>query len=122
MAAFDKVRKRGVKNLPKLIKAAQNAIRTDLPLSRMNDLFTLHREVDLAKAKKVVFGPKACAVRATGFDYHLLYPEVQGVDQEVLPEGPPDGRVARGGRAVRVRAARWCLGGHPGPAMAPPAY
>ena len=91
MAAFDKVRKRGVKNLPKLIKAAQNAIRTDLPLARAADLFKLYHEVDLGGAKKVVFGPKVCAVRATGFDYHLVYPKCKAWIKKYFPKVRPNG-------------------------------
>ena len=99
MAAFDKVRKRGLDDLPKLIRSAKDSVRTDLPLSRANDLFKLYKEVDLKKAKRAVFGPKSFAVRAHGYTYHLVYARVQGVDHEELPEEAPVRDVAGDGRS-----------------------
>lgn len=119
MAAFDKVRKRGIKNLPKLLKIAGNTVRTDLPLSRVNDLFTLYRQTDLTKAKKAVFGPKTFAVRATGYDYHLVYARCKAWIKRNFPKERPFGTwpatVVPGGSIAPSQAA-------PGPTVAPPAY
>ena len=110
-AAFAKVRKRGLDDLPKLIKAAKDSVRTDLPLDRATDLFKLYKGVDLAKSKRVVFGPKTlCGPRAW-----LHVPpgprQVQGMDQEELPEGAAVRDVARdGGPGWGGRAESW-LGG-----------
>ncbi len=91
MAAFDKVRKRGLDDLPKLVKAARDSVRTDLPLDRLKDLFDLYREVDLDKAKKVVFGPKSCAVRARGYDYHLVFAKCKTWIAKNFPKERPFG-------------------------------
>ena len=72
MAAVAKVRKRGLDDLPKLIKIARDTVRTDLPLDRAADLFALYSTVDLAKAERAVFGPQRFAVRAGGTDYTLV--------------------------------------------------
>ncbi len=119
MAAFAKVRKRGVENLPKLIKIAQDTIRTDLPLARMNDLFKLYQHIDLSKSKKVVFGPKACAVRATGYDYHLVYTRCKAWIEKYFPKARPFGTwpatVVPPGSVAPSQAA-------PGPTVAVPGY
>jgi len=91
IAAFDKVRKRGLDDLPKLIKAARDTVRTDLPLSRATDLFKLYKTVKLDKIKKVVFGPKACAVRASGYDYHLVYAKCKAWIKKYFPKVRPFG-------------------------------
>jgi LCP family protein required for cell wall assembly len=72
MAAVTKVRKRGLDDLPKLIKIARDTVRTDLPLDRAADLFALYSTVDLDKAERAVFGPRRFAVRAGGTDYTLV--------------------------------------------------
>ncbi len=89
MAAFDKVRKRGIDDLPKLIKAARDTVRTDLPLDRMKDLFTLFAKVDLGKAHKVVFGPKTYAVRAHGYDYDLVFSRCKAWIKKYFPKKRP---------------------------------
>lgn len=71
MAAVAKVRKRGIEDLPKLLKIARDTVRTDLPLDRATDLFELFSTVDLKAANQAVFGPNRCAVRAGGTDYRL---------------------------------------------------
>ncbi len=91
MAAFDKVRKRGLDDLPKLLRAARDSVRTDLPLSRANDLFKLYREVDLKKAKRAVFGPKTFAVRAHGYTYHLVYAKCKAWIAKNFPKKRPYG-------------------------------
>ena len=91
MAAFSKVRKRGLNDLPKLIKAARDTVRTDLPLERATDLFKLYKTVDLDKAKKTVFGPKTCAVRARGYDYHLVFARCKAWIKKYFPKERPFG-------------------------------
>ena len=72
MAAVTKVRKRGIDDLPALLKIARDTVRTDLPVDRAADLFKLYSTVDLTTAKHAVFGPKKFAVRAGGTDYRLV--------------------------------------------------
>jgi LCP family protein required for cell wall assembly len=71
LAAVTKVRKRGIGDLPALLAIARDTVRTDLPLDRAADLFELFSTVNLANARKAVFGPKMFAVRAGGTDYSL---------------------------------------------------
>jgi polyisoprenyl-teichoic acid--peptidoglycan teichoic acid transferase len=121
MAAFAKVRKRGLDDLPKLIKAARDTVRTDLPLSRAADLFKLYKEVDLGSARKVVFGPKVCAVRATGFDYHLVYPKCKAWIKKYFPKARPNGtwpETAVPSGSIPPSQAPLA----PRPSVAPPAY
>lgn len=119
MAAFAKVRKRGIQNLPKLLRIANNTVRTDLPLDRVNDLFKLYRHTDLSKAKKAVFGPKTFAVRARGYDYHLVYSRCKAWIKKNFPKERPFGTwpatVVPSGSVAPSQAA-------PGPTVAPPAY
>ena len=72
MAAVDKVRTRGVAAIPGLLAIARDTVRTDLPVERASDLFKLFSTVDLAAARRTVFGPKKYAVRAGGTDYRLV--------------------------------------------------
>ena len=121
MAAFDKVRKRGLDDLPKLIRAARDTVRTDLPLDRMTDLFKLYRHVDLSKTHRVVFGPKSYAVRATGYDYHLVYARCKAWIKKYFPKERPYGTwpatvVPSGSLAPSQAPAA------PGPTVVPPGY
>jgi len=68
----DKVRTRGVAAIPGLLAIARDTVRTDLPVERASDLFKLFSTVDLAAARRTVFGPKKYAVRAGGTDYRLV--------------------------------------------------
>lgn len=72
MAAVSRVRTRGAGDLPKLLKIARDTVRTDLPVDRAADVFSLVSTANLATAKRVVFGPKKFAVRAVGTDYRLV--------------------------------------------------
>lgn len=71
MAAVEKVRKRGVDDLPKLLKIAQESVRTDLPVERVGDLFDLFAQADLDRAKRVVFGPRTYATSIGGSAFAL---------------------------------------------------
>jgi LCP family protein required for cell wall assembly len=73
MAAFDKVRVRGIAGLADLIAIARDTVRTDLPLDRAGDIYNLFSKVDLGKTKRVVFGPRSYAsgVGATDFALRL---------------------------------------------------
>jgi LCP family protein required for cell wall assembly len=75
MAVVDKVRTRGIADLPKLLSIASRTVRTDLPLDRASDLYALYSTVDLTVARHVVFGPKRFAIRANGTDYTLVLGE-----------------------------------------------
>jgi LCP family protein required for cell wall assembly len=90
-AAFAKVRKRGLDDLPKLIKEAKDSVRTDLPLDRATDLFKLYKGVDLAKSKRAVFGPKTYAVRAHGYTYHLVFAKCKAWIAKNFPKERPYG-------------------------------
>ena len=90
-AAFAKVRKRGLDDLPKLIRAARDSVRTDLPLDRATDLFKLYKGVDLAKSKRAVFGPKTYAVRAHGYTYHLVLAKCRAWIEKNFPKERPFG-------------------------------
>lgn len=71
MAAVDKVRKRGVDDLPALLEVAADTVRTDLPVERAADLFTLFATVDLDGSKRVVFGPRTYAESIGGSAFRL---------------------------------------------------
>jgi LCP family protein required for cell wall assembly len=71
MAAFDKVRARGIATLPELIAIARGTVRTDLPLDRASDVYNLFSKVDLGKAKRAVFGPRSYATGLGGTDFQL---------------------------------------------------
>jgi anionic cell wall polymer biosynthesis LytR-Cps2A-Psr (LCP) family protein len=71
MAAFDKVRTRGIANLPELISIARDTVRTDLPLDRAGDVYKLFSKVDLGKTRRAVFGPRSYASGLGGTDFQL---------------------------------------------------
>jgi LCP family protein required for cell wall assembly len=75
MAAFTKVLKRGVSDLPALLRIAKDTVRTDLPLVRVADLFKLYATADLDGAKRVVFGPRKYESQAGGTNYVLKLKE-----------------------------------------------
>jgi LCP family protein required for cell wall assembly len=70
-AALTKVRTLGPRVLPTLIRIAGDAVRTDLPLTRAADLFSLVETVDLDRAAKVVFGPTVYADGVPGGSFVL---------------------------------------------------
>ena len=71
-AAMAKVRNRGLSILPRLIKIADDTVRTDLPLARASLLFDLIATVDLKHADKVVFGPRTFADGISGSSSFVL--------------------------------------------------
>jgi LCP family protein required for cell wall assembly len=71
MAAFDKVRTRGIAGLAELIAIARDTVRTDLPLDRAGDIYNLFSKVDLGKTRRVVFGPRSYASGIGGTDFQL---------------------------------------------------
>ncbi|MFL5679382.1 MAG: LCP family protein [Chloroflexota bacterium] len=71
IAALDKVRRRGIRDLPELLSIAKNTVRTDLPLDRANDLYQLFSTVDLGTVKQVVFGPRSYATGSAGSSFAL---------------------------------------------------
>lgn len=67
MAVLDRVRSRGVAGLPRLLAIAASTARTDLPLERAPELYTVLMRADSARAQRVVFGPRTYATgRAPG--------------------------------------------------------
>lgn len=76
MAAFTKLVTRGVTDLPKLLSIAKDTVRTDLPLARVADLFTIYSKANLNGAKRAVFGPRSYATQAAvPFSYRLRIAE-----------------------------------------------
>jgi LCP family protein required for cell wall assembly len=71
MAAVEKVRKRGVDDLPALLDIAADTVRTDLPVERAADLFALFATVDLDGTKRVVFGPRTYAESIGGSSFRI---------------------------------------------------
>jgi LCP family protein required for cell wall assembly len=71
MAALDKVRRRGIGDLPKLLAIAKGTVRTDLPLERADDLYKLYSGVNLGTVKQVVFGPRSYATGSAGSSFAL---------------------------------------------------
>jgi LCP family protein required for cell wall assembly len=71
MAAVDKVLKRGVDDLPALLKIATDTVRTDLPVDRAVDLFAMFGTIDLDGSKRVVFGPRTYASSIGGSAFAL---------------------------------------------------
>ena len=121
MAAFDKVRKRGLDDLPKLIRSAKDSVRTDLPLSRANDLFKLYKEVDLKKAQadrlraEELRGPRRTATPTTW--------SMPGARRGSRRTSRRSGRTGRGRRRSPRGIGRAEPGtGCPGPTLAPPVY
>lgn len=62
MGALDKVRAAGPDVLPKLLRIAKEAVRTDLPSDKAAEIFEIVSRADLGKAKHVVFTPRAHGV------------------------------------------------------------
>jgi LCP family protein required for cell wall assembly len=71
MAAVEKVRKRGVDDLPALLEIAAETVRTDLPVERAGELFALFSSVELEGTKRVVFGPRTYAESIGGSSFRL---------------------------------------------------
>jgi LCP family protein required for cell wall assembly len=70
LAALAKVMKQPAA-IPQLVRVANRFVRTDVPLDRAADLFTLLSSVDLSKVDRAVFGPKTFAAKAAGTNYVL---------------------------------------------------
>jgi len=71
MAAFDKVRARGIGSIGRLLRIARTTVRTDLPLDRAKDLYKLFSTTDISKARRSVFGPRSYATDAGGSSFTL---------------------------------------------------
>jgi polyisoprenyl-teichoic acid--peptidoglycan teichoic acid transferase len=70
-AALTKVRTLGPGVVPTLLRIAHDTVRTDLPLARAADIFSLLETVDLENAAKVVFGPTVYADATGGSSFAL---------------------------------------------------
>ena len=71
MAALDKVRDRGPTVLPKLLRIAGETVRTDLPSDRVAEIYDIVSRANLAKAKRVVFGPRVYTFELGGSSFSL---------------------------------------------------
>jgi LCP family protein required for cell wall assembly len=88
-AALTKVRALGPRVLPTLLRIAQDTVRTDLPLTRAADLYSLLETVDLDRAAKVVFGPTVYADSVGGSSFALnLDRDRQWIAQNFPPVRP----------------------------------
>ena len=89
MAAVDKVRNRGVEDLPALLKVAAETVRTDLPVERAAELFALFLNVDLDGTKRVVFGPRTYASSIGGSAFALKLDACRAwIERNFPPERP----------------------------------
>lgn len=89
MAAVEKVRKRGVDDLPALLEVAAQTVRTDLPVERATDLFALFATVDLERTKRVVFGPRTYAESIGGSAFRLKLDACRAwIERNFPPERP----------------------------------
>jgi LCP family protein required for cell wall assembly len=71
LAALDKARSLGVAALPRLLQIAAATVRTDLPLNRATDLFSLISRTDISKVQRTVFGPTTYATGTGGTSFSL---------------------------------------------------
>lgn len=91
MAAVEKVRKRGVDDLPKLLDIASDTVRTDLPVERAADLFDLFATVKLDGARQVVFGPRTYASSIGGSGFALKLDACRAWIEKNFPPARPLG-------------------------------
>jgi len=91
MAALEKVRSRGVDDLPALLDIAADTVRTDLPLERAADLFKVFSTVDLDGAQRVVFGPTKYAESIGGSAFQLRLAVCRAWIEENFPAVRPFG-------------------------------
>jgi LCP family protein required for cell wall assembly len=90
-AALAKVRSRGPAVVPKLLKVAEDTVRTDLPLDRASDLFELLSTVDLKAADKTVFGPTTFADGGEGTGFTLRLDVCRNWIRHHFPQARPFG-------------------------------
>ena len=91
MAAVDKVRKRGVDDLPALLKVATQSVRTDLSVERAADLFAVFAKVDLGDSKRAVFGPRTYASSIGGSAFALKLETCRAWIEKNFPAERPFG-------------------------------
>jgi LCP family protein required for cell wall assembly len=96
MAALAKARSLGPSRLPRLLAVAAKTIRTDLPLSRANDLFKLFSTVNLAKVDRVVFGPRTYATGRAGGSFALNLTVCRRWIARYFPKARPGGTWSPG--------------------------
>jgi len=88
--AVDAVRKRGLKNLPKLVSFGARYIATDLRLDSAAKLFEIVASARLDHSAGVVFGPTKWASSAGGTSYRLKLGEVRAWTAKwMAPVVPP---------------------------------
>ncbi len=71
MAALTRLRSAGPSKLPALLRIASSTVRTDLPVARSMQLFSLVSAADLAHARRTVFGPRTYATGTGGTSFAL---------------------------------------------------
>ena len=89
-AALDKVRDRGVATLPRLIRIAGEYVRTDIPLTRLPELFELTARADLATARRTVFGPSRFASGRSDGSFRIKLEACREWIEENFPAERPD--------------------------------
>jgi polyisoprenyl-teichoic acid--peptidoglycan teichoic acid transferase len=77
--------------IPQLVRVANRFVRTDVPLDRAADLFTLLSTVDLSKVDRAVFGPKTFAAKAASTSYVLKLNECKSWIRRHFPPARPMG-------------------------------
>jgi polyisoprenyl-teichoic acid--peptidoglycan teichoic acid transferase len=91
MAAVDKVKKKGIDDLPKLLSIAKETVRTDLPRSQASRIFEIVSRANLAHAKRAVLGPKRFGVLLGGSAYQLDLKKVHAWIKRNFPPVTPNG-------------------------------
>lgn len=119
MAAVAKVRKRGIDDLPKLLRIAEDTVRTDLPLERAPELFDLFSSADLGEAKQAIFGPSKYAERAGGYDYRLKLDACRAWIKKAFPKVRPNGTWPVAAASAAPSGAGASAGAAPAPSASP---
>ncbi len=89
-AALDKVRDRGLANLPRLLRVADEYVRTDLPLERLPDLVSIVDRAKTGRARQTVFGPSRYATPRSDGSFVLKLDVCRDWIEDNFPEERQD--------------------------------
>ncbi len=92
MAAIDRVRQRGGVDIPTLLQIARDTVRTDLPLARWADLYSLISTIKLDQSERVVFGPRTYADGIGGTSFALRLADCRRWIADHFPPARPGAR------------------------------
>jgi hypothetical protein len=76
-AAVDAVTKRGLGQVPKLLRIAAIYVQTDIPIAEAPRIFAIVESANTARAAGIVFGPTKWAQGAGGTSFSLRLREVR---------------------------------------------